>query len=146
MGRKVERKEKSKPALVALAVLVASVAIIGGVELLNRVQTSEPDRIVEVRSNDPVLEGKVVDIASKFICSCGSCGEKPLEVCQCSTGIQERQFIRDALRGGEDPEVVVLAVNGSFGWMKPAFAKKYGVETQAGAPSAFEKLGGRRDS
>jgi hypothetical protein len=81
--------------------------------------------LIEARSNDPALETRVMDVASKFICACGTCGEQPLDVCSCNVAVQERQLIRSSLQSGQSPEQVVSVVNKNFGWMKPGFAAKY---------------------
>lgn len=89
------------------------------------VRPSEPMRLFEQRSNDPAVEATVTKIASKFICSCGTCGEKPLEVCTCDIAIQERQFIRTSLQSGQSVPQVIASVKATFGWMKPEFASQY---------------------
>jgi hypothetical protein len=75
--------------------------------------------VFEAKSQDPKLEAGVIAIASKFICSCGSCGEKPLEICACERAIEERQFIRNALQTGKSADQIIAGVNATFGWMKP---------------------------
>jgi ribosomal protein L40E len=74
--------------------------------------------IIEQKTNNVELEAKVIEVASKFACSCGSCGAAPLETCTCETAQQERQFIREALQKGQAIPEVVLAVNSKYGWLK----------------------------
>lgn len=77
------------------------------------------DQIVyEQRSNDLALENSVYRVASKFSCSCGSCGEEPLETCTCPTAQKERQFIREALQRGKQEAEVVDLVEKAYGYLK----------------------------
>lgn len=86
---------------------------------------SQPAPLIEQRSGDPKLEARVLQIASKFICSCGTCGEQPLDVCTCERAVEERQFIRNYLQAGQTNEQIVAALNTTFGWIKPEFAARY---------------------
>lgn len=94
-------------------------------ELVVKEQPVAPPPFVETALKDPALEAKVLEIASKFICSCGTCGEKPLEICTCNTAAEERQFIRNYLQQGQPPEQIIAALNNTYGWLKPEFAAKY---------------------
>ncbi|MEE9119108.1 MAG: hypothetical protein V3U02_11035, partial [Calditrichia bacterium] len=76
------------------------------------------------RSADAILEANVLDIASKFTCSCGSCGEEALETCSCNTAIQEREYIRRQLQKGKSASAAIAAVNAKYGHMKPEYAGK----------------------
>jgi hypothetical protein len=80
---------------------------------------------MESKSNDPALEAKVLEVASRFICSCGSCGEQPLDVCACNTAVQERQYIRTSLQAGQSFAQAVQAVRDRYGWAKPEFSGKF---------------------
>lgn len=86
---------------------------------------SQPAPLIEQRSGDPKLEARVLQIASKFICSCGTCGEQPLDVCTCERAVEERQFIRNYLQAGQTNEQIIAALNTTFGWIKPEFAARY---------------------
>jgi cytochrome c-type biogenesis protein CcmH/NrfF len=124
--RHVDTKLHWHPAVVTLLILVAIVLFYVGLESINR--NRQPQReapLIEARSNDPALEVRVREVASKFICSCGTCGEQPLETCTCNTAIQERQFIRSSLQSGQSAGQVIAAVNSNFGWMKPEFGARY---------------------
>lgn len=85
----------------------------------------QAERIIEQRSADPKIEATVKEVASQFVCSCGTCGEEPLDVCSCNTAVQERQFIRNAVQSGQTVDQIVTAVNSTFGWMKPELVVKY---------------------
>ena len=87
-----------------------------------------PKGISEVKSNDPMIEAKVYEIASKFVCSCGSCNEESLEICKCERSIEERQFIRDYLQQNQKPDAIVIALANKYGWMKAEFASIYNVD------------------
>ena len=86
---------------------------------------SQPAPLIEQQSGDPKLEARVLQIASKFICSCGTCGEQPLDVCTCERAVEERQFIRNYLQAGQSNEQIIAALNSMFGWIKPEFAARY---------------------
>lgn len=125
--KRVNPRLKWHPALVGLL-------IIGGVTLLLTIpyitgnspgRKPQPERIIEQRSSDPKIEAKVIEVASQFICSCGTCGEEPLDVCSCNTAVQERQFIRNAFQSGQTADQIVAAVNSTYGRMKPEFVVKY---------------------
>ncbi|MBI3111174.1 MAG: zinc ribbon domain-containing protein [Ignavibacteriales bacterium] len=125
--RRVDTKLHWHPALVGLL-------IIGGVTLFLTIpyitgnppgRKPRPEPLVEQTSADPKVEANVREVASKFICSCGTCGEQSLDVCTCNTAIQERQFIRNAFQSGQTPDQIVAAVNTTFGWMKREFVTLY---------------------
>jgi hypothetical protein len=89
-----------------------------------------------------------MDVASKFICSCGTCGEQSLDVCSCETAAQERQFIRSSLQSGQSVSQATLAVQDKFGWVKPKFsakvdslARKAGRKINAASASGKAKPG-----
>lgn len=58
-------------------------------------------------------------VASRFVCSCGTCGEKRLDVCTCETAQQERAFIQDQLRQGRSEAEAADALNQKYGGLKP---------------------------
>ena len=83
---------------------------------------------VELKSSNPVVEASVFEIASKFVCSCGTCGEQSLEICKCVRAVEERQFIRDYLEQNQKPDDIVIAIANKYGWIKAEFASKYKVD------------------
>lgn len=119
--KRVDTKLHWHPAVVTVVLLVGVVLVIAGIELLRRNDVAPPARITESRSRDQKLESAAMQIASRFICSCGTCGEKPLDTCSCNRAIEERQFIRDYLEQGQSPTQVIMALNRSYGWIKPEF-------------------------
>ncbi len=125
--KRVGTRLKWHPALLGLL-------IIGGVTIFLALpyirenplgRKSQPAPLIEQRSGDPKLEARVLQIASKFICSCGTCGEQPLDVCTCERAVEERQFIRNYLQAGQSNEQIIAALNSMFGWIKPEFAARY---------------------
>jgi cytochrome c-type biogenesis protein CcmH/NrfF len=109
------------PAVVVLGILGIVALLAFASEYLINPRPQKPPELVEVRSDDPALEVSVMEIASKFICSCGACGGQPLDECTCNRAIEERQFIRNYLQGGQTADQVTIALNNTFGWMKPEF-------------------------
>jgi cytochrome c-type biogenesis protein CcmH/NrfF len=79
---------------------------------------------VQPTSQDFSLERKVIEVASNFSCSCGSCGEEALETCTCGTAEQERNFIRQELQSGKTVSQAIFAVNARFGHLKQEIAGK----------------------
>jgi cytochrome c-type biogenesis protein CcmH/NrfF len=116
---------KWTPATIAVVLIGGVLGFIGFMELVVKKEPAPPVPFVETKTNDSKVESKVIDVASKFICSCGTCGEKPLETCTCNTAAEERQFIRNYLQAGQTPEQVIAAVMNTYGWLKPEFAAKY---------------------
>ncbi len=64
---------------------------------------------------------RVTDIASKFICSCGTCGELPLESCDCPTAREEKAFIQSQITAKKSDAEIIKSVNSKYGWIKPQF-------------------------
>lgn len=106
--------------------VIGMVAVIFTVDRFVVKKPAAPARTVETRSRDVTVEAQVQTIASKFICSCGTCGEEPLDKCTCERAVEERQFIRNYLELGQKPEQVILALNTRYGWVKPEFAALVG--------------------
>lgn len=115
-----------KPLIVAIGVLVISLA---SVAVLNKWLTKGEKNIypAESKSLNPVVETKALEIASKFVCSCGSCGEQSLESCKCARAIEERQFVRDYLERKAKPEDIVVALANRYGFLKAGYAKTYKI-------------------
>lgn len=136
--RHIETKLKWRFAVGAIVLLAVVFVFIKSTEMSVKKQASPSSQFVETKTSDTQLEAKVLEVASKFICSCGTCGEKPLDICTCETAAQERQFIRDRLQQGQTPEQVSVAVMTEFGWLKPEFASKYdstaGIRAKLKAP------------
>jgi cytochrome c-type biogenesis protein CcmH/NrfF len=57
-------------------------------------------------------------VASRFVCSCGTCGEERLDVCTCETAQAERAFIQDQLRNGRSETEAAEALKQKYGGLK----------------------------
>ncbi|MDP2884728.1 MAG: zinc ribbon domain-containing protein [Ignavibacteria bacterium] len=144
-----ERKSGFRPLTVGLFIVGGVILLVLALDSKTGIQEQErPIPVVESKSNDPALETKVLDVASKFICSCGTCGEQSLDVCSCNTAVEERQYIRASLQSGQSVDQVAVAVGDKFGWVKPEFsakidslARKSGRRINATAGSGVTKPG-----
>lgn len=115
--RNIHSKTKWNPGVIALC-LFSVVIIIFALQLYQSITSNTQTVIVEKKSDEPKIELIVFEISSKFICSCGTCGELSLDVCTCEVAVDERQFIRMALQSGNDYVKIINAVNQKYGWMK----------------------------
>lgn len=66
----------------------------------------------------PILDAAVFRVAARFACSCGTCGEKRLDICSCGTAQAERAFIQEQLRNGRSEAEAAEAVNKKYGGLK----------------------------
>ena len=117
-----------KPLLIAVGVLLISII---SVALLKN-WLEKDDNVSyppESKSSNPVVEAKVFEISSKFVCSCGSCGEQSLEACKCGTAVEERQFVRDYLERKSRPEDIVVALADRYGYLKAEYSKEFKVDS-----------------
>lgn len=64
------------------------------------------------------LDPAVARVAARFACSCGTCGEKRLDICSCETAQAERAFIQEQLRNGRSEAEAADAVNKKYGGLK----------------------------
>lgn len=130
LKRKQARKTNSiknlKLLWITVGVVIGSVILATSFDLIFRPQIK--DLPIELKSNNAVIEAKVYDLASKFVCSCGSCNEEPLESCLCPTAVEERQFIRDYLEKNQNADDIVIALANKYGWLKAEFASEYNVD------------------
>ncbi len=70
-------------------------------------------------ASEPILyNSEVIDIASHFLCSCGSCGDKDLVTCSCDTAVREKNFIQDLIQKGYEKEAIITTVETMFGKKK----------------------------
>ena len=112
-----------KPLLIAVGVITVSLLIVLAFDLfLWEGISRRPPK--ETRSDNPLVEAEVFNIASKFICACGKCNEKSLEVCKCGRAVEERQFIRDYAEKNKKKEEIVTALNSKYGFLKTQFAEE----------------------
>ncbi|MBF8295268.1 MAG: hypothetical protein HW389_1813, partial [Bacteroidetes bacterium] len=144
-----ERKSRFHPLLVGSLIVGGVILLVLALDSKTGIQEQErPIPVVESKSTDPALETEVLDVASQFICSCGTCGEQALDVCSCNTAVEERQYIRTSLQSGQSVDQVAVAVGDKFGWVKPEFsaridslARKSGRRINATAGSGVTKPG-----
>ncbi len=118
------KKLTFKPIYVVISLLVIGLSYL----LISRNTTNvniETKEVVEQKSNNPVVEAKVFEIASKFVCSCGTCGEESLETCKCPRAIEERSLIRDYVQKSTNTSDIVLSVANYYGFLKAEFAKEF---------------------
>lgn len=112
------------PLLITIGVLFISLTLVAVANkwFINSEETGSP---VETKSANPVVEAGVFDIASKFVCSCGTCNEESLEVCKCGRAVEERQFIRDYVERNQKKEEIVFALASKYGFLKSQFAGEF---------------------
>lgn len=67
-------------------------------------------------------------VASKFICSCGTCGELSLETCGCPSAKQEHNYINSLLSQNNTIDQTVIAVANKYGWLKSQYYPQYQVD------------------
>jgi cytochrome c-type biogenesis protein CcmH/NrfF len=121
-GRIVPSRLRWNPMFVGLLVILGVTLYYTMKNTGGQQPTQKRIPIVETRSNDPKVEASVLAIASKFICSCGTCGEQSLDVCACETAVEERQFIRRAVQAGQGEKQMIAAVQSMYGWIKQQYA------------------------
>lgn len=124
VGKKVRKGTSARRRNYSLVFILTVVAALVGILILFKPHGESP------RSNattgemldivDISLQPRVDEIASRFVCTCGKCGETPLESCTCPTAEEERRFIRRELRAGKNAEAVVLAVQEKYGGLEPS--------------------------
>lgn len=113
-----------KPLLIAVGVIALTLLVVVMLDSLFKkdVDSQYP---IEIKSTNPLVEADVFNIASKFVCSCGTCSEESLEVCKCERAIEERQFIRDYIERNQKKENIVFALASKYGFLKSQFAGEF---------------------
>ena len=64
------------------------------------------------------VDPAVTRVAARFACSCGTCGERRLDICSCETAQQERAFIQEQLRDGRSEAEAAEALSKKYGGLK----------------------------
>lgn len=101
------------------------------------------DRFIDERSNNPLIEAKVFEIASNFACGCGSCNEESLDICKCNFAVDERQFIRDYLEQNKNTSDIITAMITKYGGLKPGVTlSKYEQENNQSLNRDDKKVNG----
>lgn len=78
-----------------------------------------------------VVEAKVFEIASNFVCSCGGCDEDSLELCDCNFAKGTKQFIRSMVQDSQDDLSIITAVNNKYGGLKTNASSASTINTPA---------------
>lgn len=95
------------------------VLLLAGMVLLADQQYRTSQSQVPVsRARSSVFDGSTLQLASLFLCSCGSCQEPELRDCSCPTAIEEKQYIADELSAGRTVEETVQLVQERYGGRK----------------------------
>ena len=136
----VRKRSYMAAALAAVGVIILGVVISqrSKKDSINEGQVA----VVETKLQNPVEESKAMQIAKKFDCSCGTCGDLSLDTCTCPTAVKEREFIRRMVKEGRSSEQIVEAVNKTYGHMKSntnfvvpplsGFGSSAGIDTNSG--------------
>lgn len=138
-GKKNKQKKKNRNASeqninstkifwITTTIVISVVLIPSALKTLSESNPVDEVILNEIKSSNPVVEAGVYDIASKFVCSCGSCGEQSLEICKCERATEERQFIRTFLEQNQKPDDIIIAVANKYGWMKAEFASNSNID------------------
>lgn len=112
---------RMKPLFIAIGVIAISLLAVAAFNSLFK-EGVDSQFSLETKSSNPLVEAEVFNIASKFVCSCGTCNEESLEVCKCERAIEERQFIRDYVERNQKKENIVYALASKYGFLKSQFA------------------------
>lgn len=81
---------------VSVGLIIAAIIVTSALDIF-QTQSGKTELPFEQKSSNPAVEAIVYEIASKFVCSCGTCNEESLEICSCGRAVEERQFIRNYL-------------------------------------------------
>lgn len=138
------KKIELRPFLITAVVIIVSYITVTLIN--NRENTNTIVPTTEIKSTNPAVEAIVYEIASKFVCSCGSCNEESLEKCTCPRAVEERQFIRDYVEKNGQQKNIVVALANRYGYLKSEYAKDYKVDAskiwQSDASNSFSNSKG----
>lgn len=137
---------KGAPSTMTISVVIGLVVIGTAVVIgrWSRPGEPEPDRTKPQVTARPVSLA-VRGVASKFLCSCGECGERELADCTCATAIEGRELIDRELKQGTAEQEIVKLVNSRYGHIKPQHASlvvEAPRETSATRPGQAKPSGG----
>ncbi|NOG99748.1 MAG: zinc-ribbon domain-containing protein [Ignavibacteriae bacterium] len=115
-----------------LLIIIMIVALTSEEKRFNR----DNDLFIDNRSQNPLIEAKVFDIASKFVCGCGSCGEESLDICKCNFAVDERAFIREYLENNNSETDIIKAMVTKYGGLKDGVSLNNNSTAKINKPKA----------
>jgi cytochrome c-type biogenesis protein CcmH/NrfF len=105
------------PATIVLLMVIGGVGVVTLFSVLS--ETLRPASEVSMETTaDSTIEAQVKLIAVRFSCTCGSCGEEPLDHCTCTTATAVRQEIRERLIAGRSSNEIVAEINRTHGGLR----------------------------
>ena len=123
---KTSRRQKPRESsYLKITAVLASVFAVGFFVKIAFFQSGVPLNPVGTSYQPPTvayasIEDQVRQVALKFRCACGGCGELPLAECTCEMprgAKEEKDFIRNKLRDGLSVDQVVQLVQDVYGHM-----------------------------
>lgn len=108
-------QSQTKVALLAGSILL--IALVWGLKPEEGGSKISPTELPKKLYSSAVLE-----VATKFLCACGTCDVPELVECTCPTAIDEKDAINRELATGKSQNEVVAILNKRFGGIKPQFA------------------------
>jgi cytochrome c-type biogenesis protein CcmH/NrfF len=133
-GRKKEkrRNQKSQPPFRANIYLLFGLGLAIIIIALLLIDRPTQRRAVIEHNHDSkattTFTSVVYEVAEKFICPCGGCGEMALETCSCDMhqgAIEAKSFIQQQLNQGKSKDEVIAAMIQRYGYLKPEYQKDY---------------------
>jgi len=129
----VRKQPKNRLSLAPLAVGIAigAIIVVTAVVIRNHERgPAAPPRALAPRepaatSRAPVAQtvsAAAYRVATQFACTCGACGGKPLESCDCPTAVEERGFIQQQLDSGRTETEATDALQAKYGGRKAGAA------------------------
>lgn len=97
--------------IIIVSVVVLLIGLVIGISL----NTKDVKQINTTQAAQTVFASNTLKVAKKFVCSCGTCGEKNLVSCVCGTAIGTKKFIEGNLQNGMSEEEVVELVKEYYG-------------------------------
>ncbi len=132
--RKKEKRNKQKsqqPYIANIYLLFGLGLAIFIIALLVIDRSGQKDTTIDTHTQQEVpatFTSEVYEVAEKFICPCGGCGEMALETCSCDMhhgAIEAKTFIQQQLNHGKSKDEVIAAMIQRYGYLKPEYQKDY---------------------
>ncbi len=119
MNRRLQKKQtgmgNQQPLIYKWSVwaLVCTVLVLG---IWIGVLLEDKEKTPQVNENTySSFSAATTQIAGLFSCSCGSCGEKNLAICECPTALSTKRFITDKLKSGSPQDHIIDLVKTTYG-------------------------------